>query len=151
MKKLYNITLDFFYVLFRHRSIIKDLEKELEKGIEIRISEFQAKANQIRVDMESPLLAIFVNHCIEVFKAFPGAANYLAVSVIDKKTLEPYEFTIQRKLGKTPADVNGELERENKTLKETIGLQEVVLSKNKEQLDQLTLKLIEQSKCGSCK
>jgi len=120
MKKIYYSVIDFFYTLFFHRKIIKELQEEAVKPLEVKIKEFQAKANEVKAELESPFLKIFVNHMIDLYKSYPDAVNYLSITATSDKYHEPFEFTIQRKWGKTPSDIAGENQRKIEELENTI-------------------------------
>ena len=101
--------LEILYTLRYHRRIIADLEAELEKPFEIRMTEFRANMGAVNVTLESPAILIFTEAMIGLYRSFDGAKNYMAFSVVDPKTNEVFEITIQRKDGKTAADIVGEM------------------------------------------
>lgn len=98
---------EWFYTLFNHRKIIKDLEEEVGKDFEIKVTELHQTLNSVDATVESPFLAAFVDHMIQIYES-AGGENYLSMSAARNSDL--YEFTIQRKLGKSPAQKSTELE-----------------------------------------
>ena len=99
----------FFYTLFFHRRIIAALEAELEKPFEVRLKEFRVNMGAINATMESPAISVFTEAMIGLYRSFDGANNYLSFSAFEPKTNELFELTIQRKEGKTPSEIVGEL------------------------------------------
>jgi len=97
--------LKFFHTLFFHRRIIASLESELMKPLELRVQELNAKLGGIDVKVESPIITMFSNALIELFRSVDGANNYLTLTFVDQKTSELFEVMIQRRDGKTPSQI----------------------------------------------
>jgi len=108
---------DWLYTLFNHRKIIKELEEEAAKDFELKIKEFRQTVESTEVSIDSPFLSVFVDHLIRIFDEM-GGDNYLSMSCV--RGGRKYVFTIRPKEGKTPAQLAGELARENEELKAKI-------------------------------
>ncbi|MEX2363964.1 MAG: hypothetical protein WD597_10080 [Balneolaceae bacterium] len=104
----------FAYTLFNHREIIAELESELSKDFDIRVTKFHQTVNSIDATMESEFVSAFVDHMIQLYKNI-GGENYLSMSAVREGEL--YEFIIQRKHGKTASELVAELKEEIELLK----------------------------------
>jgi hypothetical protein len=110
--------IDFFRTLIHHRTIIDNLQNELLKPYEIRLAGIKQRiAGEVDFGLESPLLRDFVGMLIKVYKKQEGAYNYFSLFANDAEFGEPFEIVIQRKLGKTPSQLAGELKEQVANLK----------------------------------
>lgn len=112
---------DFFQTLIYHRRIIANMEAELMKPFALRLTGIKQRiAGEVDLGLESPLLRDFVGMLISAYKKQEGAYNYFSLFANDAEFGEPFEIVIQRKLGKTPSILAGELREENARLKRDI-------------------------------
>jgi hypothetical protein len=92
---------NFLYTTFHHRRIIKDLEAELLKPLELRFEHIKMVPGSFEMIMKSPFFKDIILWLVETFKACDGADNYMTMSMADPRDNEIYDITIQRKSGKT--------------------------------------------------
>lgn len=109
-----NKVLDFFYVLWNHRKIIKHQEEELMKPFELRIKEMEVRNGDITGTFESPMFQFISKSIVDAYRSVEGAANYVAFTLAYEGEL--YELIIQRKAGKSPIEIVGNMQKEREEL-----------------------------------
>lgn len=114
MKKLYN----WFYTLIYHRSIIAHWKAEAMKDYTLKITEFSNKMDSIDATFEHPLNVTLVETMIKAFRNVDGAYNYCSLTANYEG--DQFEFIVQRKKGKTPAELVSELKKEVQSLKKEL-------------------------------
>ena len=102
--------INFLYTLFFHRQIIRVLREEPKKSLEVQLFEFKAAMGCFDVKMNSPIVTLMGRAMIELLRSVEGAENYLMLPFEEKATGEVFEITIQRKKGKTPGEVESEMQ-----------------------------------------
>lgn len=122
MKKQIIKIYDYIITLINHRKIINHWKTEALKDYELKMIEFKANMNAIDATFEHPLNITLIETMIKAFKNIEGAENYCLLNVHYDNEL--WEFTIQRKYGKTPSDIAGELRKENEELKKKLNEKE---------------------------
>lgn len=77
---------------------------ELKKPLDVRLEEMKVRNGGIDVTLQSPIVLMAMQSLVDLYHSTDGANNYLSVVIMDKKTNEWFEVTIQRKNGKTPSE-----------------------------------------------
>lgn len=88
--------------LFKHKK-----QKQID---DIMIKEFGFKDNTMEITMQHPEFAIMTEGLVKYFKEC-GGVNYVEVGAYHEE-LGPFVITVQRKHGKTPAQLKTEAETE---------------------------------------
>jgi len=81
-----------------------------------KIKKLEITPEETHVIMQHPNFRYFIKEVLSFFKK-SGGRNYVEMTVVDINMGE-FTVTIQKKTGKTPAEINSELKKEIKKLKE---------------------------------
>lgn len=85
-----------------------DLVKMVENMTSPEVRELRYKDGKLDMTLAHEMFGLFAEALYEQFKLC-GGTNYVHFDVTDKKSGEMFSLSLQRKRGKTPADVNGVL------------------------------------------
>lgn len=95
-------TMKFFYTLFNHRRIIRALEAELTKPLDMRIKSMKFE-DSLEFTLESSIVPVLANHCACALDSV-GADNYLEILFKHDETGQQYQLLIQKVDGITPGE-----------------------------------------------
>jgi len=83
------------------------LKKLMESGFKVEELEYRHGSLDVRMKHHENVVRLFASQWVEWFKDF-GGENYVSVTVYHEQ-LGPFEITMRRLWGKSPAQVAGEL------------------------------------------
>ena len=98
--------LNFLHALLFHRRIIRVLREKLD----VQLFDFKSAMECFDVKFNSPIVTLMGRAMIDLFRSAVGAENYLMLPFEERSTGEVFEITIQRKKGKTPGEVESEMQ-----------------------------------------
>ncbi len=106
-----------------HRQIIKHLEDQLGKDLELRIRELTYNNGNLEGIFEHPIFKGVAVLCADLIKSTgPDKGNFVTCNLHYEG--QRYELTVQKAWGKTPADRIEELENEINQYKQNAGNEE---------------------------
>lgn len=106
------------------RKRIAELEEEnkrLHVLNDLRVKKVESKDGKLDMTIEDPsgMLQLVVSCMVENFNR-EGGVNYVEWTVAHAETGETYSFLMQKRFGKTPAEINDELQGQVKKLEKAI-------------------------------